>query len=241
MAKSPYNFGTLNAQDLTNPWTHWFLYGATGSGKTVAASTFPNPVFLVPYNEQSIVTLRGKKFDYYIVMDKDDTKFNPKTGRGSMNSIIDHLVQGYDRDPEAFPFDTIVIEALSHYADLVQEQLTRGDQKMDQQKWGWFLAHFRMIQARLRSMDVHVVFTALDRVEKDDSGMHYGGPLIPGQTAHKLPSACDVIGYCEERRGEFKVYFRQRRHFRARSRFKGMPESVKDFEFSKIAKYLSDD
>lgn len=237
MAK-PFDFGTLNAKDMSNPWAHWFFYGATGSGKTTLCATFPRPVFLVPFNEQSITTLRGRSIPYYVVTDKDETKFDPKTGRGSMNHILDHLIRGYDRDPNAFPFDTIVIESISHYADLVQEQLTRGGQKMDQQKWGFFLAHFRNIQARLRNIEVHVVFTALDRVEKDDGGQYYGGPLIPGQTGFKLPSACDVIGYCEEVGGEYKVHFRKRRHFRARSRLAGVPPVVKNFNFQEIEKLI---
>lgn len=238
MAKA-YNYGTLNAQNLVEPWTHWFLYGPSGAGKTTAAATFPKPVFLVPYNESSITTLAGRDIPYFIIVDKDQTPLNLKTGTGSMKAVLDHLIVGYKRNPEAFPFETIVIESISHYGDLVQEQLTVGDQKMDQQKWGFFLAHFRTIQARLRGIDVHVVFTALDKLEKTESGGYVGGPLVPGQTAQKLPSACDVIGYCEETAGRYQIHFRRHKHFPARSRFGRLPPKVVDFKFDEIEQYLT--
>ena len=234
----PFNFGALNAKTLDNPWYHWFFYGETGSGKTSLAATFPRPVFLIPFNENSIETLRGKDVPFFIVTDKDNKPFNPKTGEGSMVKILDHIEKGYHHDPEGFPYDTIVFESLSHYGDLVQEQLTKGDQHMDQQKWGFFLAHFRQVQSRMRNLDVHVIFTALAKMEKADGTSREGGPAIPGQAAVKLPSACDVIGYCEEKKGIYTVHFRSHRGFKARSRLP-LPDKVQDFNFAKIEeKYL---
>jgi hypothetical protein len=235
-----YNYGAKNAKDIDTPWTHWFLYGPTGGGKTTAAATFPKPCFLVPQNEQSITTLAGRDVAYFEIVDMDQTRLDLKTGRGSMMHVVDHLIRGYLKDPDNFPFDTLVFESLSHYGDLVQEQLTRGDQKMDQQKWGFFLAHFRTLQARLRALDLHVVFTSLDSLKEEQGGSGYiGGPLIPGQSAIKLPASCDVIGYCEEKGGKHTIHFRTHRNFRARSRFPKLPAKVVNFEFSDVEKYLT--
>lgn len=231
-----------NAQDLDGIWMHWFLYGDTGSGKTHAAATFPNPVFVVPKNEGSIATLRGMDIPYYEVVDLNSKVVD---GVGGMNHVLKELEDAYFNDPDNFPFDTIVIESLSHYADLVVEDLTNGGQTMmDQQKWGKLTGHLRNLQSRLRNMDVHVVFTALAKVDKSEDKSIIGEPLIQGQSAKKIPSACDVIGYCEEVPGaknaatKWCINFRRTGPYVARTRFQNLPAVVDNFDFSQVQQYL---
>ena len=229
-----------NAKDIVAPWTHWFLYGESGSGKTKSASTFPRPCFLVPYNEQSITTLRGMDVAYYEVT---GMKGDVTNGSGGLENILLELENEYYRDPNEFPYETVVLESISHYSDLVADELTRGGKVfMDQAKWGQFLSHFRNIQARLRKMEVHAVFTALAKVDKANDDTVIGGPLIQGQTALKLPSACDVIGYCEEIRSAkdsiYRMHLRRHKHFAAGSRFPAIPPQLDNFNFADIEKYL---
>src|SRR3979409_1439329 len=152
-----------NAKDIVAPWTHWFLYGDSRSGKTRSAATFPRPIFLVPYNEQSITTLRGMDIAYYEITGQKGAVVD---GAGGLEDVLLELENEYYASPDTFPYDTVVLESISHYADLAIEELTRsGKVFMDQGKWGQFLAHFRNIQGRLRKMQVHAVFTALAKTE----------------------------------------------------------------------------
>jgi hypothetical protein len=228
-----------NAKDLVSPWSHWFLYGESRSGKTTAASTFPRPVFLVPYNEQSITTLRGLDVPYYEITGMKGTV--TKDGSGGLEDVLTELENEYNLDPDKFPYETVVVESISHYSDLVADELTRGGKAfMDQAKWGQFLAHFRNVQSRLRRMEVHAVFTALSDV-KTTENTTIGGPLIQGQTAKKLPSACDVIAYCEEIRAKesiYRMHIRRYGHFAAGSRFSRLPEKIDNFKFNDIKQYL---
>jgi AAA domain len=228
-----------NAKDLIAPWTHWFLYGESRSGKTKSASTFPRPVFLVPYNEQSITTLRGLDMPYYEITGMKGAVVN---GSGGLEDVLTELETEYYKDPDAFPYETVVVESISHYSDLVADELTRGGKAfMDQAKWGQFLAHFRNVQSRLRRMDVHAVFTALSDV-KTTENTTIGGPLIQGQTSKKLPSACDVIAYCEEIRAKTSIYrmhLRRYGHFAAGSRFSKLPEIIDDFDFKNIKPFIT--
>lgn len=233
--------GAKNATEIVAPWIHTFLYGASGAGKSLAASSWPRPVFIVPRNEGSVVTLRGLDVPYFEVVDMSQTPL--KDGVGSMNHVIDHLVRIYNQNPEACPFDTIVVESLSHYSDLVIEQLTNSGKKpMSQFEWGLLTSHLRNIQARLRSLDVHVVFTSLDKVEQGEDKAPLGYPLIQGQSAIKLPAACDIIGYCEVIEGKnaqiYRAHFRRYKHFMARTRFRDVPPMIEDFKFSKIADFV---
>lgn len=240
-------FGAKNAIDLTQPWSHWFFYGDSGSGKTEAASTFPNPIFIIPHNEQSIVTLRGRDFPYFEVVDMDRTPLNLKTGRGSMMHIIKHIQALYFKNPNNFPFDSIVCESMTHYGDLAQDQITNGNQKqMAQNDWGTLSSNIRQIQLELRKMQVHSVMTALAITEQSDDGKTViGGPMLTGKLASKLPSSCDVTGYCEVIPGKdgpiHRIHFKQHRQFPARSRFRRIPTVVQDFSFEKIAEFLEPD
>lgn len=230
-----------NASQIYAPWTHWFLYGDTGSGKTSCASTFPRPIFIVPTDENSIVTLKGMNIDYIEIY---GAKGHPRTGGWGLENAIAWLEQQLNKDPEGFPYDTVVIEALSHYLDQVQEELSEGNTKqMDQQKWGKLSGHLRNIHSRLRNMDVHVVFTALVKEEKDAANNATALPLMSGRMGYMLPSACDVIGYCKERPGKpeslYDVHFRKYMHFPARSRFRGMPQKVTNFRFDDMLPYVN--
>jgi len=234
-----------NAADLQEPWLHWFLYGESGSGKTTAAASFPNPLFLVPANERSVTTLAGQDYPYVEITGQN----GPLTQDGSaggLEAVLSALESQYYADPDAFPYDTLVIESLSHYVDLVQEEMTeRNSRPMEQRHWGLLAAHVRNVQTRLRKLEVHVVYTALAAIKQDDGGAILGGPLIPGQSAVKLPSACDIIGYCEApssaKKPTYTIHFRRRGHYFARSRFRGMPAAVPHFSYDAVQPYLNGD
>src|SRR5574342_137245 len=168
-----------NAKNIVTPWTHWLFYGDSGAGKTWNAATFPRTCFIVPRNEGSIATLRGRDVPFYEV---NDMTAPLRNGVGGMLSVLDELQRHYNSDPANFPFDTIGVESLSHYGDLCVEQLSEGGRlQMDQRKWGQVLSHLRTLQTRLRALDVHAVFTALAKVETvPETGTVVGGPLISG-------------------------------------------------------------
>ena len=72
-----------------NLWVRWFMYGATGSGKTTAAATFPAPLFIVPKNEMSVVTLAGRNVPYIEVTD-----------RASMGAAIAYIKTQYAKNAQ---------------------------------------------------------------------------------------------------------------------------------------------
>jgi hypothetical protein len=244
-----------NTSGIQQPWTHWFLYGETGSGKTVAAATFPDPLFLVPANEGSELSLRERGVDYIKV--GKDADGSPIKARRHMSEILSMLEDRHAKmraayaanddaaAMEAFPWQTIVWESLTHYCDLLVEDISNGGaQKMDQQRWGLLSGHLRTVHGRLRNLDVHVVMTSLAKTENDGaSGAAMGKPHIVGSMAEKLPSSCDVIGYCEEgpttKNGrQWHVHFAKHKWFPARSRFRGLPAKATNFRFADVQQHL---
>lgn len=240
MGKS--NVVVKNAQDITQPWIRWFMYGETGAGKTTAASTFPDPIFLVPSTENSIITLMGTDIPYVEISDRED-----------MLNAINYLTAGHDamqrlyakgdeaKATEAFPYQTIVVESLSHYCELLVEDIGRsGQRKMDQQAWGLLSSHLRTLHAMLTRLDTHLVYTSLARL--DDNGQ--GQPLMVGKNAIMMPAACDVISYQEcvptakNQTPVYRTHFKKYGPYPARTRFRALPDHLDNFTFSMVENVL---
>jgi hypothetical protein len=221
------------------PWTHWFFYGDTGAGKTKTASTFPDPIIIVPTDENSIVTLMDQHLPYIEIYGQ---KGSPRTQGWGLDAAINWLEAELKAKGADFPYMTIVIEAVSHYLEQVQEEMTDGNKaQMDQRKWGQLASHLRNIHSRLRNMAVHVVFTALVKEDKDAADNATASPLMSGKMGYLLPSACDVIGYCVAEPGNpprYDVHFAKYKHFRARTRFNRMPRKVQNFRYDDIEQYI---
>lgn len=241
----------LNAKNIEAPWTAWFLYGDSGSGKTEALATFPKPLVILPKNEGSILTLRGRDVDYTEV-----------GTRAEMLAVLTMLETRYNQmlslPPSAtkadldkyFPWQTIGVESLSHYCELLVEDISqRGHLKMDYSKWGELTGHIRTIHSRLRNLDVHIVYTSL--AKQDENGR--GQPMMVGKSSAVTPSACDYLGYCEQTGGSarapatFRVHFNQYGVWPARARQSralresgtpAFPSIIEDFSFDKVRPYL---
>lgn len=238
-----------NTADLAAIWTAWFFYGPSGSGKTRAAATFPKPFFIVPQNEKSINTLRGLDMPYTTVTNRNDVMQTLAYLEAQYAQMLRLLAA--DKPDEAdgvFPWQTIVFESVSHYSDLVVQDLSQdGMKRMDFEQWGKLSSHLRTIQNRLRAMDVHSIFTSLDTTSEDGNS---GGPLISGQMRVKMPSACDYIGYFESvsanKRTVYRTHWRQYGKFFARVRQSDMdrekygefPAMVEDFHFDKVRGFI---
>ncbi len=239
-----------NAANIVQPWTRWFFMGDTGSGKSTAAYTFPFPFVIIPSTENSIASARG-----------DDLPYTEAASPIELNQVLMYLEDAYRKSTEylraekpdeawaVFPYQTIVLESLTHYTDLIIEELTEGGKKkMDMQQWGLLSGHLRNIHTRLSNLPVHVVYTSLAQVKETDGGAVTGGAAMSGAMALKLPSACDAIGYFEQTPGRatketpnpgmnFRAHFQRYKQFAARIRApRGVatPPYVDDFHFDKV-------
>jgi len=202
-----------NTKDIKTHKVRMLLYGATGSGKTTAAATAPNPLFIVPGNENSHVALQGR-----------DIPFTTVNSMSCMDSILNDLLVASKGGELGGYGDTVVVESLTHYASIVQEELagTKGG-VMNQHLWGRLSTHFDRLRNVLWQLDAHVILTGLDTVRMDDDGVVVrAGLRLPGAQGELLPSSCDSVGYCQQTTTKdgrkFRVHFKQRGHYPARSR-----------------------
>lgn len=248
----------MNASSLKSEFTTWFFYGRTRTGKTTAAATFPKPLFIQPASEDSIDTLQGMDVDYVMLR----AEKMPKTGDSSimepMNQILGMLEGRFEKAQklwkagdeaggnEAFPWMTVVFESISHYTDMLQEELTRHAMlDMDQQKWGKLSAHMRSVHERLKNLQVHVVYVSLVSEVYDQKGkLIKAEPLFPGQMSMKLPSACGGVVYFDRASGNpndiFSAHFTRKDVYNAGVRYPPLRalKTQRPFDFGEIASKL---
>lgn len=236
-----------NTKNLGPRYGHWFFHGLTRSGKTIAASTFPTPIFIVPKLEGSHISLAGKSFDV-LEVDSASEMDEALTLLESRHVKAQKLWQSgkEDEGDAAFPWQTVVIESLTHYCDAIVEEYTRGGQTlMDKREWGKLSTHLRNVQARLRRLPVHGVFVALSKTLTDKEGKVLSiEPSFPGSMNEKLPSACEVVVYCERRAGKprdlFTAHFNRAGVAVAGSRYDALTQqgTMRPFNFAEVEKIL---
>ena len=215
-----------NAKTISQPRIHVFLYGASGAGKTEQAASFPEPMLVSPANENGVLTLMGR-----------DIPFKRITGSKDLLDVIEGLEVIQRKNPDDLPGQTFIFDSISHYAELVVEEIAKTRKGgMDMQGWGELGSHFRVVQQRLRNLDLHVVYTALADVLTSDTGGVIGGkPRLSGSTGTMLPSACDITAFmdvrdsvqAQERTGAmYRIYTRPKGGYSARTRFPGVPAEI---------------
>lgn len=212
-----------STNDIQQPRLAVFLYGPPGAGKTRQAATFPAPVVLSPSNENGVLTLRGMDVQYRRLTTPDD-----------LDAAVSYLERVQAKDgPDALPGETLVIDAVSHYSELLIEHIAKSRKAgMDQQGWGLVAAHFRALHQRLRRLDMHIVYTALSEPLLSEGGGVIGQrPRLGGSARDLIPSACDLLLYMEAREsttreGVYKAYSRPRAGAIARTRLSALPPEM---------------
>jgi len=211
-----------NAKDdaAVMPWLKVFLYGATGAGKTLQASMFPEPLMLFPAVEGSITTVRGQDVPYKAISSSKD-----------MIDVLRYLNDVQTRQgAEKLPASTLVLESMSHYCDMIAgEEAAKRPRGMDQQGWGAVKTHFQLITGLLANLQMHVIYTSL-AAEPALEENRQGGPLISGASKTLVPATCDAIIFMEQSGTPPKhtAHLTTWRNYMARHRFRSLnlPDSM---------------
>jgi hypothetical protein len=177
----------LNSRDMPPKPLHAFVYGPLRTGKTQFASTFPKPVFL------SIGTEGGDTTLQFVAQ---DTQIISIRSQKDMQEAIEYIrLYG-----SKFGWQTIVVDSITYYSDLVVQELTQnGTKPMRQPDWGMLDLHLqKWLLPTLRLMPQHVVWIAIEQAQKGKDGEIRGiEPMLYGKSASKLPGACDLILHSE--------------------------------------------
>lgn len=188
------------------------LYGASGSGKTYLAGTFPSPVFIDL--DDGMTTLMASDIEYYTVdtkptLDKDAiTILGAKSAakdNGYLKTIalLEHFLNTLDSS------STLVLDSLSIFTDYALEHtLSLANQKTPRiQDWGAAQKLIESTISAFRDAKCHIVVIAHEEFTKDEeSGVISWLPMTIGKLRSKLPLYFDEVyhNYAERGKGTNK-------------------------------------
>lgn len=172
--------------DLYAPSIKMLVAGEPGSGKTLTASTWPNPLYLDC--EGRMMSLKGRKgLKKARITTLNDLE--EMIGKLDQSSAVRTKVLGS-------PVDTVVVDTLDEVARMViQERLASEKREtMSMQDWGYLGDTLRFIVRRLRNIeDLHVIFNVhLKQTSEEDSGRTFWKPQIQGAMGDEIAAYVDI-------------------------------------------------
>lgn len=159
----------------------YLLYGASGSGKTTAAATFPRPLFVDC--EGGLLSIRERGIDYVRC--------------SSAQEVFEAIALA--RAQKA-TYETVVVDSLTEVARLIVETTASRTDRAGRPltpslaDWSRCVHVIRQLVRGFTALPMNVVFTALPRlVRSESSDVGAVRPWLPGRLADEVAAAMDFV------------------------------------------------
>lgn len=153
---------------------HCLIYGQSGVGKTTLASTLDDCVIISC--ESGLLSLKQFNLDYIEV--------------SSLQELNDALIFTLESK-----FKTIFIDSLTEISQMFLDyaRLKYKDDSQTLKMYNYYNDLIVKFIKSTRDMKKNVVYTALDKVEKSETGRRYHTPDLIGSIATKVPQYFDFV------------------------------------------------
>ena len=171
------------AQDLKGEQRIILLYGASGTGKSLLVSQFPDVLILACDPGQTGGVPDTAK------------KYNPKVIRIVSYAQILNLLPVL-KEKAGSAFQTLAVDSTSFLQRLVMAHILNisGAEIPRYEEWNLNAERMRKLLERFCEIPCHVIFTALEGTVKDEvTGKITGGADLPGKLAGEFPRYCGVV------------------------------------------------
>jgi hypothetical protein len=193
---TPSTFAGLPVQKVEerSQFYNILVYGESGTGKTTLAGSADEvpsmrPVLFIDI-EGGTESLRHSYPDVQTVR---------VTTWKEMQDVYNELHEGNH------PFKTVVLDSLTEIQkfnmynimeDVIQKRPDLDQDVPSMREWGKNLEQMRRMVRGFRDLDMHSIFTALSRVDKDQrSGAQLHQPSLSGKLAGEVAAFLDVVMY----------------------------------------------
>jgi len=175
------------------PRTTVLSYGPMRSGKTRWAASWPRPLFFAEASEGGWTTIMN--MDAGALWEEDR---RPRVWAIEKIADMQEAIGDAESLINAGEVQTIVIDSLTFYNDLLLDTLTRAQAKggsmPDMRRvYGALGLNLRALRVQIHNLPVNVLWVCLEKTPDADNPI--GGPMISGQQATKFAAGTDYILY----------------------------------------------
>ena len=178
MAEFPWK--TKSSDDEWHQRTFLF-YGPSGSGKTRLASQFPGALILSC--DPGVMGGAASAID--------GVKQMKISSYEQLLSLMPILQEQAGKE-----FKTLVIDSVTYMGKLSLAHILKSAGR-EMPRFDEFNLNYQRVTRlinNLSELNCHIVFTAIDKMDKDETtGKMWGGPDLVGKLAKELPQAVDVV------------------------------------------------
>lgn len=162
------------------PTTHKIkavVYAGPGSGKTTFGGTCPKPIFASA--EGGLLSIAHLAPAYAEIKTLQD-----------LAELLAFLRKG------GHGFESVVIDSITEISEIIKADIEKRTGKaMQIQDFGTLAKKIRDILRGFRDLDMHVLFIAQEKVEKDGDKIERVMPSLNGKSADEIAYFMDVVGY----------------------------------------------
>lgn len=153
------------------------VYGPSGVGKTTFGATCPKPLFLAA--ESGLLSIASHAPDYVEIRTLQD-----------LREALVYLKSGKHE------YETAVIDSITEISEIIKQGIEKKSGKaMTLQDFGTLSKEIRNILRAYRDLPMHVVFIALEKIEKDEEKVIRYLPDLSGKSASEIAQFMDIVGY----------------------------------------------
>ena len=221
-----------------------FVLGGYGTGKSVFASTFPTPGFVMDFDD-GMLSYRGRDWDYetFEVSGKGWVKFE---------TVYRHIKEA----AESGKYKTIVLDSSTAMTDVAMERALQIDPKRSAEGGPIWNVHYMIVRNlvgprlhNLLTFPCNIVVCGHWKVETDQKtgAIISVDPLLTGQLSAKVPGYFDEIytAFTKMKEGKERYFLRTvtRGFYKARSRLSGpyrlLPDEINN-NYPALLKHMND-
>ena len=172
------------------------IYGEPGSGKTTLLGTLPSPITIIDFEGGASIRLRGR----------DDVLIAEVSTKEELEQALKELEKMKEINSVAFDGFSVYLQA--RLQEIVKENPGRSG-GVEFKHWNRLFREAKDIILRLRKPSKHLVFTALEKTEKDERGeIRLIRPDLPVSIRRYLRGLVDLEGRLWDYKGKRIVSFK---------------------------------
>lgn len=230
-----------------NPLQKVFVYGGSGTGKTVFATSFPGEIRHWDFDGKV-----ASAVSHWARVEKDRLDRIDTENYQRWAETPEQFAQWYTdfvkleklaRSGEKFPFDTVILDSMTLWCDALMREIIRQNPGIKGpittapnvpglQHYMIFGVKFRELLNRIIALPCHVVIVGHIETEKDEyTGRIMQKPLLPGRNASYLPIIFGEVYKSSCELGPDKTYnfwadTKASDNYVARSQIPGLPARI---------------